>query len=419
MLRPATAGLFLAAALLLASGAHLGAQDASIGFAAPLTISGQLLHTERGLAVDGDARTWQPAVRALAYPSMKLGDHWSFYSALQLEQKPYSYYDTYYPESEFEAKWTQAFLGYRLSGERHAVGFKVGKMVSAFGAFPLRYDDTANPLIDRPLGYGALLQMRPDALPCGTKDLPNLRYYEHYEGVMFYCGGSRAETYGMPAIDLYGIPAVEADLSIRQFDARFQLTNSSPANPQSLLSSSQHAQWTAGLGWTLWQGFRVGVSGMRGPFLDDVVRSRLPAGKTVRDYPANAIGADMQWARGRWSSSAEWFRARFPYPRLIVPPTVNSVYGEVKLILTPRLFGAFRGSWQLYNRVEDKNGRSPLPFEPDTQAYEFAIGYRPNRWQLLKTGYEWLHTTGGSEYDNNVFGVQFVTSLDVISKAFR
>ena len=410
----------LIAALLGGLWSHpLRAQDARFGVTVPLTIAGQLLRTERAQAIESDARVWRPAFRLTAYPSLKLGDHWYFYSALQWSEEPYSFYEAYYPEAEFESRLVQAFLGYQRSGERQAFSFKVGQLTSAFGAIPLRYDEAANPLLDQPLGYGSLLNIRPDALPCGVKDLPNLRVYTEYVGVHFYCGGPETMTYGMPVVDLYGLPGAEANLSFRNFDARFQLTNSSPANPQSLASASQHVQWTAGGGWTLWQGFRIGVSAMRGPFMEDTVSDRLPKGKTVRDYPASALGADLQWARGRWSASSEWYRARFPYPRLIVPPTVNSVYGEVKVILTPRLFAAWRSSWQLYNRVDDNKGRSPLPFQPNIHSYEFAVGYRPNRWQILKVGYEWLHGDGVSGSRDNVLGIQFVTSLDFISKAIR
>ncbi|MBI3934573.1 MAG: hypothetical protein HY316_07745 [Acidobacteria bacterium] len=397
----------------------LRAQDARFGVTVPLTIAGQLLHTERAKAIEEDAGTWRPAFRLTAYPALKLGTNWYFYSALQISEEPFSYYEAYYPEAEFEMSLVQAFWGYRRMWERKAFGFKVGQLVSAFGSFPLRYNEAVNPLLDQPLGYSSLLKIRPDALPCGTKDLPNLRLYTEYVGVHFYCGGQETLTNGMPVIDLYGLPGAEADVSFRNFDARFQLTNSSPSNPQTLLSSNQHAQWTVGGGWTVWQGFRLGVSAMGGPFLEDDVAARLPAGKTVRDYPASAFGADLQWARGRWSVSSEWYRARFPYPRLVVPPTVTSVYGEVKMILTPRIFAGFRGSWQRYNRVEDNKGRSPLPFQPNTQSYEIAVGYRPNRWQILKLGYEWLRIDGETGSHNNVLGIQLVTSLDSISKAIR
>jgi hypothetical protein len=48
-----------------------------------------------------------------------------------------------------------------------------------------------------------------------------------------------------------------------------------------------------------------------------------------------------------------------------------------------------------------------------------VLGFRVNRLQLLKAGYEWLHTDGVSGSQNNVFGLQFVTSIHSLSRAIR
>ena len=418
-------GLVLARGIAVAqdspaySSQSAAAPEARIGLAVPLTLAGEIIRTQRPQAIEPGADPWNSGFRATAYPSLKLGEHWYFYSAIQMNSEPYFYYESYYPERDIEAKVLQAFVGYRWTGERSAVGVKAGHLSSAFGEFPTRYDETANPLIDQPLAYSSYLRIRPDALPCGVKDLPNLRPYAEYVGVRFYCGGPETAFNGLPPATLYGLPGAELDVSVHNFDARFQLTNSSPANPQSLLSESQHAQWTAGAGLTLWQGFRVGVSGMRGPFLERNLEGKLPVGHAVRDYPATGIGADIRLSRGRWSASAEWLRASFSYPRLFIPLTVHSAYGELKAIIKPRWFAAFRGSWQIHNRLIDKNGQSPLRYQPNTQAYELAIGFRPNRWQLLKVGYERLHTDGVAGHRNDVLGFQFVTSLDGLSIAIQ
>ncbi len=411
--------LLPALAILAASAATLLAQSARIGITVPVTLSGQLVRTERAKEIDPDASSWNAGFRANFYPAVRLGESWYFYSALQLHSEPYFYYETYYPGRALKARLLQGFLGYSWTGERRALNAKVGQLTSAFGSYPLRYDETANALLDQPLGYSTYLKIRPDALPCGTKDLPNLRIYTEYVGVHFYCGGPETLTNGQIPVSLYGLPGAEMDVSWHSWDGRFQLTNSSPSNPQGLNSDSQHAQWTAGGGYTLWQGFHVGISAFQGPFLERNLAELLPAGKTVRDYPARAIGADAQWARGRLSANFEWFRAAFPYPRLLTPVTVQSTYGELKAILHPRWYAAARASWQVHNHVRDSKGRSPLPFQPNLQAYEVAVGFRPNRWQLLKVGYEWLHETDESGTQYNVLGLQLVTSLDALSKAIR
>ena len=65
---------------------------------------------------------------------------------------------------------------------------------------------------------------------------------------------------------------------------RVQVTNSSPANPQSLRSRSQSAQVTAGAGYSLHGGLHIGVSGFRGPYLDHVVAAFLPTGKSLTGF---------------------------------------------------------------------------------------------------------------------------------------
>ncbi|HET9220147.1 MAG TPA: hypothetical protein VFR18_24420, partial [Terriglobia bacterium] len=231
-------------------------------------------------------------------------------------------------------------------------------------------------------------------------------------------GGATTERTGMVPVTLEGVHAAEVSGTWKRVDARFQLTNSSPSNPQGLSSRSQNVQWTAGMGYTIRQGFRLGVSGFRGPFLENDVEGLLSPGTSVRDYPAVGIGADAQWGYGRWSVMAEWLRVRFHYPGFEKPPAVSSAFVEVKATLNPRMYAAFRGAFESNSKVVDTSGDAADHFLPNRQAYEVAIGYRVNRVQTLKFGYEVFNTTGSTGTQNNVFGVQFVTSIHALSKAF-
>jgi hypothetical protein len=237
-------------------------------------------------------------------------------------------------------------------------------------------------------------------------------YVEHY------CGGSTEEREGMVPVTLYGIPGAEINVSWRKIDSRFQATNSSPSNPQSVDSHSQHLQWTAGAGFTIQQGFRIGVSGFRGTFLENDVIPYLSPGAAVTDFPATGIGTDVQWARGRWSANTEWNRVEFRYPRFVEPPAVSTSYVEFKTILNPRFYTALRAGYQNYGAVEDINHNTADHFLPNRQSYELAVGYHLNHFQTLKVGYEWLKTNGQTGTRDNVFGVQFVTSVNSLSKAF-
>jgi len=408
--------LMIAALVALLVSPLCTAQDASRGVLMPFTASGGVLLTERLRAVDPDARNIAPGFRAVLYPSLKLDSHWFAYSAIQIQSKPFFYYDAYYPEKELSARVHQLFLGYNWNGEDSAVGVKIGELPSAFGSFPLRYDDTANPLLDQPLGYGYIVKLRPDQLPCGTGDLVHQHSYPLY--IEHYCGGATDERSGITSVTLEGLPAAEVSGSWKNIDGRFQLTNSSPSNPQDLRSDSQHGQWTAGEGYTIRQGFRVGMSAFRGPFLENDVESLLDPGTSVRDYPATGIGTELQWGRGRWNAIAEWQRVEFRYPGFEKPPAVSSGFLELKATINPRFYAAFRGSYESNGRVKDASGAEAEHFLPNRQSYEFAVGFRLNRFQTLKTGYEVFRTSGVPGSRDNVFGIQFVTAVHALSKAF-
>jgi hypothetical protein len=395
----------------------VSAQEADAGITLPVTITGGALYTRRTQIADPAAGRISAAFHAALYPSLKLGPHWFVYSAVHLRSTPFYYYDTYESGHELKAELMQAFLGYARTHKKTSVLVKAGQVSSAFGSFPLHYDDADNPLLDQPPSYVSYLNLRPDQLPCNADDII---YGNAYAGsVNYHCGGSHSDGDGLTPVTLYGLPGAEIDLSTYKVDARFQLTNSSPANPQSLLSGSQHAQWTAGAGYTLVQGFRAGFSAFRGPFMDRAVAPFLPSGQSVRNFPATGVGLDLQWARGRWSTTGEWQRFHFNYPGFRIAPTASFAYAEVKTVLNARTYLAFRAGYQRNNHLEDLTELTDETFAPNRQSYELAVGFRPNRRQLFKVGYEWMKIADVSGTRDNVFGIQLVTSIQAVSKAWR
>src|SRR5262249_17937684 len=149
----------LTAVLLLASvRAPLIAEEASVGVVVPVTITGGILRRADDVSAN---------FRALISPALKMGAHWSVYSVFQVSSKPSSQYGTY----DFKpVRVLQGFLGRAWTGQRLSATLKAGQLASAFGSFPLRYDDMANPLPDQPLSYRSRLRIRPDQLPCGVND---------------------------------------------------------------------------------------------------------------------------------------------------------------------------------------------------------------------------------------------------------
>jgi hypothetical protein len=126
----------------------------------------------------------------------------------------------------------------------------------------------------------------------------------------------------------------------------------------------------------------------------------------------------MQWGKGRWGANAEWHRVEFNYPGFRIPPAVSAGYVEVKSTLNPQFYLALRAGYEIHHRVEDAGGAHSDHFYPERKSYEFALGYHLNHFQTLKFGYEWLKTNGVGGTRDNVFGVQFVTSVQSLSKSF-
>lgn len=384
--------LILSLLLLAATpSAKMAAQETQVGVAMPVVITGGLLDSGRAQAYDPSTGPFTVGFHVLAEPQLKLGSRWYVYSAVQVRSTPFFYQDAYSSARQIKTELLQGFVGYTRSWGKATVSFKAGKLSSAFGSFPLRYDDAANALLDQPLPYTYI----------GTAPHGN------------------GKSYGLAPITLYGLPGAETDLSWRRLDVRFQLTNSSPYNPRSLLASGQHPQWTAGGGYTIRQGFRAGISAYRGPWLDNSLASAFPQGLNASDFPANGLGVDVQWARGYWSGSGEWDRFAFGYPYFTVAPTLSFGYVELKRIINPRWYAALRTGYQADNHPVYRNMRSSATFVPNRQTYEFSVGFRPNRFMLLKAGYEWLNLQGEPRGQDNIFGVQFITSINSLSKAFE
>jgi len=403
------AGILLLAAFSL----PVTAQEAETGIAVPVTITGGALYSHRMQGDNPAAGPLAGAFHAAFSPSLRLNAHWFAYASIQLRSTPFYYYDAFEADRKIEAQAVQAFVGYTTTYKSATLLVKAGQLVSAFGSFPLHYDDADNTLLDQPLSYSNYLKLPPLQLTCNAAQSGGVPWTGSP------CGGWQANNYGLTPVTLYGLPGIEVDLAVHKLDARLQLTNSSPANPQNLLSGSQHAQWAAGGGYTVIPGFRVGGSVFQGPYLNQAVAAFLPPGKTVSDFPATGAGLDAQWARGRWSTSGEWQWFHFDSPGFRISPSTSIAYAEVKAVLTPRFYAALRVADQRNGRVADFTHWTSEPFEANVQAYEFAIGYRPDRWQLFKIGYEWLRSNDVPGTRDDVLGVQLVTSIQPLSKAWR
>ena len=204
------------------------AQEAESGFELRSTVSAESVYSHDLTEEPRDGAPMTGGFQALLYPTWKLNSHWAVSGAIQVHSRPY------FPE-EFTSQGygvktniLNANVSYSQFWSKGSLVVRAGQLTSAFGSFLLRYDPATNPLTGVPAGYG------------------------------YYGGG----------IAIAGLAGAQVDATVGPFDMRAQFTNSSPANPRSVFDKDQYANWAGGAGYTIRQGFRVGVSAYRGPYLD-------------------------------------------------------------------------------------------------------------------------------------------------------
>ena len=350
--------LQLAALFILAAGGAAGAQEAPAGVDLRATVTAQTIASNELSREPRAGSPVIPASRAVLYPTIKFSDHWFISGALQAATRPYFYEDLSTSGNGVKGSVLQSSINYARVSDRGSLLVHAGEMPTAFGSFLLRYDDAVNPLVDVPAGYG---------------------YY-------------------YAPVSLQGVVAAQLDASRGKFDGRIQFANSSPANPRSIFAHGQYGNWAGGGGYTIRQGFRVGVSGYRGPYLDRSYAYYFPGEASPRLLPAHGLGIDGNWAHGHTTVYVELQKFVMPYT-LIPVFRESAAYGELRQVISPR--------WSLAARY----GYSSNSATGKLHSVEAGVAFRPNRLQLIKAAYEEQHFIPGAVDPNHTFSVQIVTQL--------
>jgi hypothetical protein len=111
---------------------------------------------------------------------------------------------------------------------------------------------------------------------------------------------------------------------------------------------------------------------------------------------------DGQWGHGPWNLYGEWQRFQDDYH--VIPTYIQQVrYVEARRTLHPR--------WYAATRI----GTLRQAAYPGYQSYEFAVAYRPARFELVKLGYEILQGAAYRGTLGNTLAIQFVTTFGPLS----
>ena len=351
------------AVLLAVAAFGLPAQEASSGIDVRATITGEAAYSPELSQPPRSGSVLASGARLVLYPTWKLNTHWTVTAALQGITRPFYYTDFATQGYGLKTDVLQASLNYTRVWDHASLNVRVGQLSSAFGAFLLRYDDAVNPLPSTPAAYG---------------------YYA-------------------PVTPL-GLAGAEINATAGRFDARAQFVNSSPANPRGLTEPDQYGGWAGGIGYKIKQGFRIGTSAYRGPYLDRKFQFFTPNEDEPRKLPATAVGLDVQFAQGPWNVYGEWQYFHMDY-HAIPTFTEHTGYAELRRVLTPRWFLATRLEYVRFGEF------------PGYQRYEIGAGYRPNRLQLAKLSYGIEQASTLNSATTGVLTFQFITSLDIFSAA--
>ena len=329
----------------------LRAQESTSGFELRTTLSAEAVESPDLTEAPRDGNSASGGFRAMLYPVWKWNQHWSFEGTVQVHSRPYFFDELETQGYGVKADVMQAHVNYTQFWKKASVVVRAGMLSSAFGSFLLRYDDAVNALIDKPIAYG-------------------------------YYGG----------INPLGLAGVQVDATYGKWDFRGQFVNSNAINRRGIFDHDQYGNWAGGAGYTILQGFRVGTSLLRGPYLDRQYAFFFPGEAAPNTLPATGVGVDVSWGRGPWNVYGEWQRFQMDY-RAIPNFREQFAYGELRRVLSPRWYVAAR-----MNQMTDSAG-------PATRVFEAAAGFRPNAFQLVKLGYE----------TNKTFAIQFVTTLRPIA----
>ena len=351
--------LCLASGVLAMQG--LVAQEASAGLDLRATLTAQAVASNELTEEPRSGAPMAAGSRSVVYPTVKFNDNWFITGALQLTTRPY-----FYEELIHSGLWRQGL-----------------------------------PCLQSTLNYSHVFTQRFGSGARG-RDVDGLRLVP---AALRRCRQRRSSICRSNTATTMRRSRFSASRERRstrreaKWDARLQFANSSPANPRSVFAHDQYGNWAGGAGYTIRQGFRVGVSGYRGPYLDRAtINTSFPGEANPNTSPASLLASMSNWAHGHTSVQGEVQKFVMPYTAI---PTFRETagYGELKQVLSPRWYIAVR------------NGYATNSASGNQQTLETATGFRPNRLQLIKVGYEYEHYGTGTDHNENTLAIQLVTTL--------
>ncbi len=281
-----------------------------------------------------------------------------------------------------------AWLEYTPSAARD-LHVLAGKIPWAIGAWAPRAYSDQNPLIGAPLMYQHHSTLVWYALPSGPDGL--LAAAGSGDSGVNYFGSPMGR--GMPIVDdSYWDVGVTLTGSERPLEDAVGVTAGVPGWGNTSQDENNGRTLLGRVGLAPWPWLRAGVSGAWGPYLDEGLDPRLPAGQTASDYHQELTMADLELSAGHFELHAEGARNFWETPT-VGRLAVNSGYVELKVTSPFGGWAAGRLDAIRYGTIEDSSGES-RPWDDDIDRLEAGVGWRFTRAALGKLVYQRSSFTG-------------------------
>ena len=268
-----------------------------------------------------------------------------------------------------------------------------GKLPWAVGTWAPRTYSNRNPLITSPLMYQLhttllwydLVPNSDALLATAGRGATGVNYFGYPEG------------FGMPIVDdSYWDTGVTLAGSLRPFEFALGGVSGSPSWGSTSRDDNAGKSVLGRIGFAPVPALRVGLSGSFGPYLQESLDPKLPAGKTVEDYAQKLLMADLEILVGHIELRSEAARNIWETPA-VGELSVNSGYAELKLLLDSGIYLAGRFDVERFGKIQKSTGEM-LPWDWNATRGEGGVGYRISRDATAKL--VWQYT----EFDNGVAG---------------
>jgi hypothetical protein len=278
--------------------------------------------------------------------------------------------------------------------EERALDLQLGVVPPVFGAFARRRYGGENPLPGLPLAFQSLTTLRQDSVPASAEELVSMR------GRGWRVGYSVGSPYAGPGVPLMNAEVRDTGVQIRvgrrPVSLAVSLTQGTLSYPL-WRDDNDGKHFAARFAWTPGPELTLGVSAAQGEFLSREVSSVLPP-EAGTGFDQQALGADLEYARGYWILRAEGLWSRWTLPaieetRIETPQDALGAYVEARYKVRPGLYVAGRLGRLSLSTLASRAGLET--WDAGVTRVELGAGYALRRQLLLKAAWQYNWRDGG------------------------